>query len=586
MVVVVLLACVLVGGLELFAVVRIRRLQEDNAELRRQLTRQDQSFDGRIATERRESSTHLDDGLSELRTAVESSQAAKLDQLAKSVEVRVGEVERSIPVLEDNETITDLGSTVAGLEARVVEAVESLRGLANDHKGQVNEALQRLDAVEQRPTEIGDVAGLTTSLDDLGKSVRAVEEWNRRLSKHVVRLLDTEDAVSLGADVRGARIVHGALWAEPGPVADVLPLLFADLVTVSGGTIRLMRGEDGGIRYLMTYEDPDRLEETWVNALSERWSQLSKDAPLPDDPVIRSLRALINGLDRGGLAFVRAGPLVMARTDRFFGCGVLDDRTMLGVDIDAWMRDPRSVPASAGGSGNTPRDLVRTSCPVITSRVGGECPLFARKSFELLRAIRVLGRRGLREHHVGNRGVFRQRPSGLHPECSLVLVVRLLRGPCQGVPWRDPIPAWDPLEPGRCIVGRLRQHSPVRRAGTVRIAHGLELGRLIGEVVDREVRAQPGIHHFVKSAVSRSWPSPGSTRMSSTSSVSASSIVAASTTSSTWADSTRSGDVAGATHCSARRSGFSKRAMRPMVLRPHRSVQRSRSKRALHVHAS
>jgi hypothetical protein len=118
---VVVFACVLVCGLELFAVMRIRRLQEDNAALRQRLSAHAEriesgvlKIDERFGKERDETQEqygHLDGRFNELHTDTQASPAAaddRIDRLRIDIAARLAQVEKGIPNLANSEEVIGL----------------------------------------------------------------------------------------------------------------------------------------------------------------------------------------------------------------------------------------------------------------------------------------------------------------------------------------------------------------------------------------------------------------------------------------------------------------------------------------------
>lgn len=309
MAIVIVLACVLVGALELFAMTRFRDLQRANADLRGKLDRAlDPKAEGPVKS--------LTDGLGKLEDAHQgfSERLAATDLTIEQSDKRLRQLNERLTAFENTRP--------AGLGERVDEAFRRL-----------DEAFRRIDELRESIARITSAEPVQPGPDE---AVQSLERSVDQVSAHVVRWIDSEEAMALGFATRPRRVVRGVLSIDASAVSDVLPLLFEDYVRVNGGMICFSRWAGDRLDYYLAFPDTSRLEDACLHTIRS-------GASSEPTPAARSLDALLKGLRRTRSGFAQMGPLIMAWSHDSLSWGVLGSAAMLGLNTAECVRDPGRV---------------------------------------------------------------------------------------------------------------------------------------------------------------------------------------------------------------------------------------------------
>ncbi|WP_141957554.1 hypothetical protein [Actinoallomurus bryophytorum] len=368
LILIVFLACVLVGGLELFAVRRIRDLAERNAELLDRLEQRegelqdherrlwelapksevdDQFAAAEMVADQRHDEVMQD--VSSLRSAVEAvpeqlrdlenehtRSRDRADRLAAHIdgwEARLGDLWKAIPAPFDESRLDVLRRSIEGaLAAGLTKQQLNLDALENRLRvveRSCDRLGQRFDDLERTAREDGSLAQALESVERIaGAAFTCVKEMR-------------EERVATAGEVT----VRAALRVESATLRNVLVLLFEEYVQAGGATVRLKWGAADTLRYYVGMRDLGAFEQDCAAAIRTFQDSVTSAAqesgkPTPRDPFF----SILLSLAQAESAFALLGPLVIARNGEVFGCGLLDREGMRAFDVERCLGDPSAVP--------------------------------------------------------------------------------------------------------------------------------------------------------------------------------------------------------------------------------------------------
>jgi hypothetical protein len=313
LILIVFLACVLVGGLELFAVTRIRDLAERNALL---LDRLDQREVELQDHERRLWELAPKSEVDEQFAAAEMVANQRHDEVQQDVSSLRSAVEAVPAQLRDLQTQQQMDLEALENRLRVVER-------SCDRLG------QRLDDLERAAREDGSLAQALESVGQVaGAAFTCVQEMQ-------------EERVAAAGEVT----VRAALRVESATLRNVFVLLFEEYVQAGGATVRLKWGAAGMLRYYVGMRDLGAFEQDCAAAIRTFQDSVTSAAQEPGLPTPHdAFFSILLSLAKAESAFALLGPLVIARTGEVFGCGLLDREGMRAFDVERCLGDPGAVP--------------------------------------------------------------------------------------------------------------------------------------------------------------------------------------------------------------------------------------------------
>ena len=368
LILIVFLACVLVGGLELFAVTRIRDLAERNAVLLERLEQREgelqnhgerlralapqSEVDKRFAAAGVVADGQHDEimqAVSSLRSMVKAVPTQlrdleeqhrlsrdRIERLAAQMdrwEARLGGLKKAMPAPFDESKIDALHESIRTLRVGLKTQKEDLEALEN-RLGAVEHShvrtAERLDDLEHAVHENGPLALKMDSVERIaGAAFTCVKEMQ-------------EERVAARA---GEVTVRAALRVQSAALRNVLVLLFEEYMRAGGAAVRLRWGAAGTLRYYVVVRDLDAFEQDCAEAIRMfRDSVTSADdepgRPTPHDAFF----SILLSLAQAESAFAQLGPLVIARTREGLGCGLLDRRGMRGFDVERCLGAPDTAP--------------------------------------------------------------------------------------------------------------------------------------------------------------------------------------------------------------------------------------------------
>jgi hypothetical protein len=310
LILIVFLACVLVGGLELFAVTRIRALAEQNALLLDRLEQREGELQDH---ERRLWELAPKSEVDEQFAAAETAANQRHDEVVQDVSSLRSAVEGTLA--------TGLTKQQLGLEA-----LENRLRVVERSCGRLG---QRLDDRERAAREDGSLAQALESVERIaGAAFTCVKEMQ-------------EERVAAAGEVT----VRAALRVESATLRNVFVLLFEEYVQAGGATVRLKWGAAGTLRYYVGMRDLGAFEQDCAAAIRTFQDSVTSAAqepvlPAPHDAFL----SILLSLAQAESAFALLGPLVIARAGKVFGCGLLDREGMRAFDVERCLGDPGAVP--------------------------------------------------------------------------------------------------------------------------------------------------------------------------------------------------------------------------------------------------
>jgi hypothetical protein len=380
--VVVVLACILVSGLELYAVTRVRQvetrngqLETRNAELLRRLDhheRKIESFasssvvEGRFTEERGVAEQwrgHIEASLEALRARAEAvrPQITRLDEqrlagdgriheletAARRLGVRLDETRSEIIALADTSEVRGL---LSDLEQRLPdEQVKDLQRKVNRLESDFRAYDRRLPRLDTRLSRtIARLDGIEPSAHEhptLAQTLDSLDETVKTVFGCLLRIFEERVAAALTSRTAGVATVRGALLVESETLPDALSRLFEDYVEASGATIRLRWGSTRLTRYYLELKELRRFERICTETIgSTHGGEVQPtDRPSGRIPEVR-LRSLLLGMGRVESGFAQLGPLAITRTKDSFACGVLDPTGLRAFDVERCLEHPDRAP--------------------------------------------------------------------------------------------------------------------------------------------------------------------------------------------------------------------------------------------------
>ncbi|SEG86859.1 hypothetical protein SAMN04489712_12020 [Thermomonospora echinospora] len=361
MTVVLVVLCVVVGALELYAGKQskdqAREFADRIEELREQVSKQNgvlvtvgEQLTAELSRVKRDVLPGLDDRLRRNSGQIEelSTLLRQADDYIKAQATRLHDLEQQrVTLAALRRKLTDLESTVRSAPPQEPPAGRRL-----------DTALDRLADLERNGTEILELQR------DLTRTLEDVEDVVSDLLHYAGGELDEAVRASLrGGRPGGRALVPGRLWARDPRLGDVLTDVYERCLHTVGLDVRLRtgEGEPGGPqrqRFFLSGRSPEDLAGGFTSLLISTGTDLSRAALLPTDvrvagaphpadrpvpPDEAALKALLRAMYDSDGATTQIGPLLAVRTREELLCAVLTPGQSLELENDEVFWDPAAT---------------------------------------------------------------------------------------------------------------------------------------------------------------------------------------------------------------------------------------------------
>ncbi|MBA9007070.1 hypothetical protein [Thermomonospora cellulosilytica] len=363
MTVVLLVLCMVVGALELWAGKQskdqARAFERRIDELREQVGKQNgvlvtvgEQLTAELSRVKRDVLPALDDRLR--RNTFQIEELGELvrhaDDYLKAQEARLHELE------QQRITLSAVRRKLTDLETRLRPLAE--RNGAGPGGPGLETALDRLAELERSGTEIWELQR------DLTRTLEDVEDVVGDLLRYAGGELDEAVRESLLGERPGrAALLPGRLWARDPRLHDVLAEVYERCARTAGLRVRFRSGDgdpDGPrrLRYFLAGRTMDELAGAFTGLLISTGADLDRAGLLPTDvrvagaphPAERpvpedetAFKGLLRALHDSDGAVAQIGPLLAVRTREELLCAVLTPSQTMEPDADETIWDPAAV---------------------------------------------------------------------------------------------------------------------------------------------------------------------------------------------------------------------------------------------------
>jgi hypothetical protein len=332
--------CLLVGALELYAGRRHRKQAEDFQrridELKTQVGKQSnvlvtvgEQLTAEVAKVKRDVLPGMDSRLRQNTMQLDQFRQllGQADEYIKAQAMRLHDLEKQKIIL-------------SALRRKLTDVESSMRPLLDEGPGEdedggkVEAALTRISDLERGGDEILDLQrDLTQALED-------VEDVVTDLLRYTSDELDEAVTASLTGRPPDGTTVAGRLWSPDPQVRDVLVEVYERCLEAGLLHVRLKTtdGEPGRLRYFLSGRSMSELARGYAALLISIGMDLQRGRRQPADAA--ALRAMLRALHESDGATAQIGPLIIVRTPQALLCGVLRHSQGLEFENYGLLWDP------------------------------------------------------------------------------------------------------------------------------------------------------------------------------------------------------------------------------------------------------
>lgn len=342
------LLCLAVGGLELYAGRQSKKQTEAFIsrvdELRAQVRRQNHMLEStgrQIGEELTEVRQQLLPGI-DFRVRQHGGRIDELASLLHRTEeyiraqaIRLHELEKQ------REALAELRGRLSDMETTGLKVqVPAIAGGLAVGDSRIDAALTRISDLEHNRSQILDLQR------DLSQALEEVEDVVTDLLQYTSGELDRAITTTLDGREEAQPTVGGALMSSDPALREVLSDVYERCVEGSGLGVQFKTSDDGLTRYYLTGRVLEELGGGYTALLISLTMDVGSPGlrrRLPSDEA--SVKALLRALYETDGATVQLGPLVVSRTRDVLVCGVLSHAQTLELERHELLRDPVALTA-------------------------------------------------------------------------------------------------------------------------------------------------------------------------------------------------------------------------------------------------